>query len=231
MGQLSASIAHEVKQPITATVAYASAALRWLAARPPNLDEVRQALTRIVADGGRANNIVDRTRAFFKKEPQRKDGLDINEAILELIAFMRGEAGKHGVELVVQLVDGLPQIQGDRVQLQQVMLNLMINALEAMSAMDVGERTLLIRTGQSGANELCISVEDSGPGLDAEHLEGVFEAFFTTKPNGLGMGLPICRSIVESHGGRLWVTSNSAGGATFQFTLPAPGNVSLPGNV
>jgi signal transduction histidine kinase len=107
----------------------------------------------------------------------------------------------------------------------------MINALEAMSAMDVGERTLLIRTGQSGANELCISVEDSGPGLDAEHLEGVFEAFFTTKPNGLGMGLPICRSIVESHGGRLWVTSNSAGGATFQFTLPAPGNVSLPGNV
>ncbi|MEM5458826.1 AAA family ATPase [Paraburkholderia phytofirmans] len=231
MGQLSASIAHEVKQPITATVAYASAALRWLAARPPNLDEVRQALNRIVADGGRANNIVDRTRAFFKKEPQRKDGLDINEAILELIAFMRGEAGKHGVELVVQLVDGLPQIQGDRVQLQQVMLNLMINALEAMSAIDVGERTLLIRTGQSGANELCISVEDSGPGLDAEHLEGVFEAFFTTKPNGLGMGLPICRSIVESHGGRLWVTSNSAGGATFQFTLPAPGNVSHPGNV
>jgi C4-dicarboxylate-specific signal transduction histidine kinase len=231
MGQLSASIAHEVKQPITATVAYASAALRWLAARPPNLDEVRQALNRIVADGGRANSIVDRTRAFFKKEPQRKDGLDINEAILELIAFMRGEASKHGVELVVQLVDGLPQIQGDRVQLQQVMLNLMINALEAMSATDVGERTLLIRTSQSGANELCISVKDSGPGLDAEHLEGVFEAFFTTKPSGLGMGLPICRSIVESHGGRLWVTPNSAGGATFQFTLPAPGNVSHPGNV
>jgi signal transduction histidine kinase len=205
--------------------------LRWLAARPPNLDEVRQALNRIVADGGRANSIVDRTRAFFKKEPQRKDGLDINEAILELIAFMRGEASKHGVELVVQLVDGLPQIQGDRVQLQQVMLNLMINALEAMSATDVGERTLLIRTSQSGANELCISVKDSGPGLDAEHLEGVFEAFFTTKPSGLGMGLPICRSIVESHGGRLWVTPNSAGGATFQFTLPAPGNVSHPGNV
>ncbi|MFM0555740.1 AAA family ATPase [Paraburkholderia sediminicola] len=230
MGQLSASIAHEVKQPITATVAYASAALRWLAARPPNLDEVRQALNRIVADGGRANNIVDRTRAFFKKEPQRKDGLDINEAILELIAFMRGEAGKHGVELVVQLVEGLPQIQGDRVQLQQVMLNLMINALEAMSATDVGERTLLIQTSKSGAKELCISVEDSGPGLDADHLEGVFEAFFTTKPNGLGMGLPICRSIVESHGGRLWVTSNSAGGATFQFTLPAQGNGSHPGN-
>ncbi|REG57667.1 PAS/PAC sensor signal transduction histidine kinase [Paraburkholderia sp. BL6669N2] len=230
MGQLSASIAHEVKQPVTATIAYASAALRWLAARPPNLDEVREALKRIVADGGRANNIVDRTRAFFKKEPQRKDGLDINETILELIAFMRSEARKHGVELTVQLADGLPQIQGDRVQLQQVMLNLMINALEAMSATDIRERVLLIRSGRSGVDELCISVEDSGPGLDAEHLEGVFEAFFTTKPNGLGMGLPICRSIVESHGGRLWVTSNAAGGATFQFTLPAQGNVAHPGN-
>ncbi|MFM0092980.1 AAA family ATPase [Paraburkholderia sediminicola] len=226
MGQLSASIAHEVKQPITATAAYASAALRWLAARPPNLDEVRQALARIVTDSGRANNIVDRTRAFFKKEPLRKDGLDINETILELIAFMRGEANKSGVELAVQLVDGLPQIQGDRVQLQQVTLNLMINAIEAMSAMDVGERTLLIGTSKVDADELCVTVQDSGPGLDAEHLEGVFDAFFTTKPNGLGMGLPICRSIVESHGGKLWVTSNSSGGATFQFTLPAQDNAS-----
>jgi PAS domain S-box-containing protein len=226
MGQLSASIAHEVKQPITATVAYASAALRWLAARPPNLDEVREALNRIVADSGRANSIVDRTRAFFKKEPQRKDGLDINEAILELIAFMRGEATAHGVELTVQLLDGLPQIQGDRVQLQQVMLNLMINALEAMSATSAGERTLLVRTSSTGMNELCVAVQDSGPGLDAGHLDGVFEAFFTTKANGLGMGLPICRSIVESHGGRLWVTSNAAGGATFQFTLPVQGNAS-----
>jgi PAS domain S-box-containing protein len=233
MGQLSASIAHEVKQPIAATVAYASAALRWLAARPPNLDEVRQALNRIVADSGRANSIVDRTRAFFKKEPQRKDGLDINEAILELIAFMRSEATKQGVELTVELVDGLPQVQGDRVQLQQVMLNLMINALEAMSATNSAKRTLLIRTSKTDANELCITVQDSGPGLDAEHLEGVFEAFFTTKPNGLGMGLPICRSIVESHRGRLWVTSNSPLGATFQFTLPAQANASQvphPGN-
>ena len=230
MGQLSASIAHEVKQPITAVVAYASAALRWLAARPPNFDEARQALKRIVADSERANHIVDRTRAFFKKEPQRKDGLDINETILELIAFMRSEVHKHGVELDVQLVDGLPQIQGDRVQLQQVMLNLMINALEAMSATNVGERMLLIRSGKTDANELCVAVQDSGPGLDAEHLEGVFEAFFTTKSHGLGMGLAICRTIVESHGGRLWATSNSAGGATFQFTLPAQGNVSRPGN-
>jgi signal transduction histidine kinase len=204
--------------------------LRWLAAHPPNLGEARQALNRIVEDSERANTIVDRTRAFFKKEPRRKDGLDINETILELIAFMQSETSRHGVELVTQLVEGLPQIQGDRVQLQQVILNLMINALEAMSATKDGERTLLIRTTRSGANELCVTVQDSGPGLDAEHLEGVFEAFFTTKSNGLGMGLPICRSIVESHGGRLWVTSNSPRGATFQFTLPAQGNGLHPGN-
>jgi C4-dicarboxylate-specific signal transduction histidine kinase len=221
MGQLSASIAHEVKQPITAVMAYASAALRWLAARPPNLNEVREALSRIVADSERATHIVDRTRAFYKKEPQRKDGLDINETILELIAFMRSEASKHGVELDVQLADGLPQIQGDRVQLQQVMLNLIINALEAMSEANVDERTLSIRTGKSDVNELCVTVQDSGPGLDAGNLDGIFEAFFTTKSNGLGMGLAICRSIVESHGGRLWVTPNSPSGATFQFTLPA----------
>jgi len=230
MGQLSASIAHEVKQPITATIAYASAALRWLAAHPPNLGEARQALNRIVEDSERANNIVDRTRAFFKKELQRKDGLDINETILELIAFMQSETSRHGVELVTQLVEGLPQIEGDRVQLQQVILNLMINALEAMSATRLGERTLLIRTTRTDASEICVSVQDSGPGLDAGHVDGVFEAFFTTKSNGLGMGLPICRSIVESHGGRLWVTANSPRGATFQFTLPAQGNGRRPGN-
>nr|WP_251031763.1 trifunctional serine/threonine-protein kinase/ATP-binding protein/sensor histidine kinase [Paraburkholderia strydomiana] len=226
MGQLAASIAHEVKQPITATAAYASAALRWLAARPPDLGEVREALNRIVADSGRANDIVDRTRAFFKKEPLRKVQLDIKETILELIAFMRGEANKSGVELVVQLVDGLPRILGDRVQLQQVMLNLMINAIEAMSSTNVGERTLLIRTSRTDADELCVIVQDSGPGLDSGHLEELFDAFFTTKPNGLGMGLPICRAIVESHGGKLWVTPNSPRGATFQFTLPMQERVS-----
>ncbi|MFM0339369.1 trifunctional serine/threonine-protein kinase/ATP-binding protein/sensor histidine kinase [Paraburkholderia fungorum] len=229
MGQLSASIAHEVKQPITAMATYASAALRWMAARPPNLDEVRQALNRIAADSVRANNIVDRTRAFFKKEPQRRDGLDINETVLELIAFMRGEANKYEVELVVELADGLPQIQGDRVQLQQVMLNLMINAIEAMSATKIGDRTLLIRTSKSDErNELCVTVRDSGPGLDTGDPESVFEAFFTTKPNGLGMGLPICRSIVENHGGRLWATSNSPRGTTFQFTLPVQDSASHP---
>ncbi|RFU49828.1 PAS domain S-box protein [Paraburkholderia sp. DHOC27] len=229
MGQLSASIAHEVKQPITATVAYASAGLRWLAAHPPNLAEVRQALNRILVDSGRANTIIDRTRAFFKKEPQRKDGLDINETIVELIAFMRTEADKYAVELEARLADGLPQIQGDRVQLQQVMMNLIINAFEAMSTVKAGKRTMLIQTGSIDANWLRVSVQDSGPGLDADQLEGIFEPFFTTKSNGLGMGLPICRTIVESHGGELSVTSNVPTGAIFQFTLPAQHNGTAPG--
>ncbi|WP_321937382.1 AAA family ATPase [Paraburkholderia sp. J8-2] len=228
MGQLSASIAHEVKQPITAIAAYASAASRWLAARPPNFDEARLALTRIVADSERANGIVDRTRAYFKKEPLRTDGLDVNDMIRELIALMRGEASKSGVELTVELADGLPRVQGDRVQLQQVMLNLMINAIEAMREMKGGERTLLVQTGRTDENELCVTVQDSGPGLAAGNPEGVFDAFFTTKPEGLGMGLPICRSIVESHGGRLWVTPNVPAGVSFHFTLPLPGNASLP---
>ncbi|MEX3900242.1 AAA family ATPase [Paraburkholderia sp. BR10954] len=228
MGQLSASIAHEVKQPITAIAAYASAALRWLAARPPNFDEARLALTRIIADSDRANGIVDRTRAYFKKEPLRTDGLDVNDMIQELIALVRGEAGKSRVELTVELTEELPRVQGDRVQLQQVMLNLMINALEAMSEMKTGERTLLVRTDRAGENELCITVQDSGPGLGAGNPEDVFEAFFTTKSDGLGMGLPICRSIVQSHGGRLWVTPNDPVGARFHFTLPAQGNASPP---
>ncbi|MEX3790348.1 ATP-binding protein [Paraburkholderia sp. BR14374] len=228
MGQLSASIAHEVKQPITAIAAYASAALRWLAARPPNFDEARLALTRIVANSDRANGIVDRTRAYFKKEPLRTDGLDVNDMIQELIALVRGEAGKSRVELTVELTEGLPRVQGDRVQLQQVMLNLMINAFEAMSEMKTGERTLLVRTDRTGENELCITVQDSGPGLGAGNPEDVFEAFFTTKSDGLGMGLPICRSIVQSHGGRLWVTPNDPVGARFHFTLPAQDNASPP---
>ncbi|QGZ59302.1 GAF domain-containing sensor histidine kinase [Paraburkholderia acidiphila] len=228
MGQLSASIAHEVKQPITAIAAYASSASRWLAARPPNFDEARLALTRIVADSERVNGIVDRTRAYFKKEPLRTDGLDVNDMIRELIALTRSEASKSGVEVTVELADGLPHVQGDRVQLQQVMLNLMINAIEAMSEMKTGERMLLVRTGRTDENELCVSVQDSGPALAAGSPEGVFEAFFTTKPEGLGMGLPICRSIVQGHGGRLWATPNVPAGVSFHFTLPAQGNASQP---
>ncbi|MFL9895191.1 trifunctional serine/threonine-protein kinase/ATP-binding protein/sensor histidine kinase [Paraburkholderia sp. RL17-381-BIF-C] len=220
MGQLSASIAHEVKQPITAIASYATAGVRWMTVKPRNLAEVRKAFDQIIVNSIRADDIVERTRAFFKKESPREDAIDINKTILELVAFMRGEVNKHGVDLMIERTDGLPHIYGDRVQLQQVMLNLIINALEAMDATNDGERTLLIRTGKTDAEELCVSVQDSGPGFAAGHLHSIFEAFFTTKPNGLGMGLSICRSIVESHGGRLWVTPNPVKGATFQFTLP-----------
>jgi PAS domain S-box-containing protein len=220
MGQLSASIAHEVKQPTAAAATQASAALRWLAARPPNLDEARESLARIVADCGRAGQIIDRTRTFFRKAPQTNEDLDINEAILEVIGFMRGEANRYGVGVETQFAADRPRVHGDRVQLQQVILNLMINAVEAMSGMSDGPRQLLISTVPVGSEEIRIAVQDSGPGLAPASLQTIFDAFYTTKPSGLGMGLPICRSIIEAHGGRLWVSANVPKGAIFQFVLP-----------
>ncbi|ANB77583.1 histidine kinase [Paraburkholderia phytofirmans OLGA172] len=221
MGQLSASISHEVRQPITAAVVNADAALRWLSAQPPNLQEVRQALSRISADGKRAADVIGRIHAFFKKAPQRKDPLDINETIIEVIALGRIEAEKHGIDVQLRLVEGLPQIEGDRVQLQQVVLNLMVNGVEAMSGMGEGRRELLISTCNAQSAGVAVAVEDSGNGLDPADLERIFDAFHTTKPDGLGMGLSICRAIIEAHGGRLWATVNRPHGATFRFTLPA----------
>src|ERR1700730_1001032 len=218
MGQLSASIAHEVNQPITAAVTNAQAALRWLGAQPPDLEEVRQALSRIVKDGNRANDVMDRIRALIKKAPPRRDGLEINEAILEVIALTRGELLKNGISLRTQLAEGLPTIRGDRVELQQVILNLIINAVEAMSGVSEGSRELLIDTGKAGSDGVLVVVRDSGPGLAPAGLERLFDAFYTTKPGGLGMGLSICRSIVEAHGGRLWATANVPPGAIFPFT-------------
>jgi len=224
MGQLSASIAHEVNQPITASVTNAQAALRWLRTQPPALEEVRQALGRIVRDGNRAGDVIGRVRTLIKKAPSRKDALDINEAILEVIALIRVEAGKSSVSVETQLAEGLPLIQGDRVQLQQVVLNLIVNAVEAMSDISDRRRELLISTATGGSDSVVVAVRDSGPGLAPASLERLFESFYTTKPGGLGMGLSICRSIIDSHGGRLWVTANVPQGAIFQFTLPA-----LPG--
>jgi len=221
MGQLSASIAHEINQPITAAVTNAQAALRWLAAQPPDLEEVRQALSRIVKDGNRAADVMDRIRALIKKAPPRRDGLQINQAILEVIALTRVEVLKNGVSLRTQLAEGLPPIQGDRVELQQVILNLIINAVEAMSGVGEGSRELLVDTGKAGSDGVLVAVRDSGPGLPPASHERVFDAFYTTKAGGLGMGLSICRSIVEAHGGRLWATANVPHGAIFQFTLPA----------
>ena len=221
MGQLSASIAHEVNQPIAAAITNAHSALRWLGARPPDLEEVRQALGRIVRDGNRAGDVIGRIRDLIRKAPPRKDGLEINEAILEVIALTRGEVVKNGVSVKTQLAEGLPLIQGDRVQLQQVILNLIVNAVEAMSGVGEGSRELLISTGKAESDGVLVAVRDSGPGLAPASLERLFGAFYTTKPGGLGMGLSICRSIIEAHGGRLWATANVPQGAVFQFTVPA----------
>ena len=219
MGQLTASIAHEVKQPIAATVSNAQAALRWLERQPPDLEEVRQALAHIVQDGKRAGDVVGRIRDLIKKAPPREDRLDINEAVREVIELTRGEAAKNGVRVRTQLANGLPRIQGDRVQLQQVMLNLIINAMEAMRGVSDGPRELLISTGTSDTGDVRVAVRDSGPGLTPAALERLFEPFYTTKPGGLGLGLSICRSIIEAHGGRLWASANVPRGAIFQFTL------------
>jgi PAS domain S-box-containing protein len=221
MGQLSASIAHEVNQPIAAAITNAHAALRWLGTQPPDLEEVRQALGRIVRDGNRAGDVIGRVRDLIRKAPSRKDDLEINEAIREVVALTRGEAVKNGVSVQTQLAEGLPIIQGDRVQLQQVILNLIINAVEAMSGAGEGSRELQISSGKAESDGVFVAVRDSGPGLAPASLEHLFEAFYTTKPGGLGMGLSVCHSIIEAHRGRLWVTANVSHGAVFQFTVPA----------
>jgi PAS domain S-box-containing protein len=224
MGQLSASIAHEVNQPIGAAVTNAHAALRWMGATPPNMDEVRQALSRIVINGNRATDVLSRIRAFIKKTPPRKESLDINEVLLEVVALMRSEAKRSKVAVQMKLADALPAIHADRVQMQQVLLNLIINAIEAMSASDAGSRRLLIGSAKSEPNGVSIEVQDSGPGLPSANLEQIFQAFYTTKTTGLGMGLSICRSIVEAHGGTLRATPGHPTGAAFTFTLPVEPN-------
>jgi PAS domain S-box-containing protein len=221
MGTLSASIAHEVNQPIGAAVTNAHAALRWLAATPPNMDEVRQALSRIVTNGNRATDVLSRIRAFIKKAPPRQDQFDANQAVLEVVALTRSEAKKNKVAVHLDLAEGLPSIRGDRVQLQQVILNLIMNAIEAMTASDADSRRLLITSAKADSNDIRVEVRDSGPGFPATTVEQLFNAFYTTKPAGLGMGLSICRSIVEAHGGQLRAAAGEPAGATFTFTLPA----------
>ena len=228
MGQLTASIAHEVNQPITAAVINAEAALRWLSAQPPDLEEVREALGHIVEDGTRAGNVIGGIRALIRKAPTRQACLDINEAIREVIALTRGEAAKTGVSVQTDLADGLPLIYGDRVQLQQVILNLIINAIEAMSGVAETPRALLISTGQAEPGGMFVAVRDSGPGLDPASLEHLFNAFYTTKSGGMGMGLAICRSIIEAHEGQLCASANEPRGAVFQFTLPLQRDETVP---
>jgi signal transduction histidine kinase len=221
MGQLTASITHEVNQPITAAITYALAARRFLSAEPPNFREADDALSLVVKEGNRAGEVVEGVRALVKKVPARKDAVAIDDAILEVITLTRAEAANNSVSVRTQFAEGLPRVQGDRVQLQQVMLNLIVNAIQSMSGVEDGNRELHISAVSIEPEGMCVSVRDTGHGLRPESLPRLFEPFYTTKPDGMGMGLSICRSIIEAHGGRLWATGCEPRGALFQFTIPA----------
>jgi C4-dicarboxylate-specific signal transduction histidine kinase len=221
IGQLSASIAHELRQPLSAVANNGAAALRWLTRNQPEIEEAKQTVEQIIKQANRASEVLGRIHRLVKKESLLTDTLNINDAILEIIPLIHSEAVKNRVTVRRRLADPLPNIQGDRVQLQQVILNLMINAIQAMSGLSEGIRELHIGTENTEKEGVRIAVQDTGPGLSAESLQRLFEPFYTTKPNGMGMGLSICRSIVEDHGGRLWATGLHPQGALFQFTIPA----------
>jgi C4-dicarboxylate-specific signal transduction histidine kinase len=225
VGELTASIAHELNQPLAAIVTNSNACLRWLGGAQPNLDEARKAVDRIIKDSYRASDVISRVRALVKKTPARNDLVDLNEVIVEVLALAQNQARRAGVVLKRELATDLPRVRGDRVQLQQVILNLVINGLEAIAKNKNGERELSISSGIDDSKDMTIAVRDTGEGLDPANLERVFDAFFTTKADGMGMGLAISRTIIESHGGRLWATPNSPRGAIFQFTLPADSEI------
>src|SRR6266404_3045960 len=220
MGELTASLAHEVKQPIAAAITDANTCLRWLSRDQPDLEEARAAASRIVQDGKRAGEIVNRVRLLFQKDTMQRELLDLSEIIREMMLILHSEATKFAVLVRTELAADLPQVMGDRVQLQQVLMNLMMNSIDAMKDVD-GTRELTIQSQRGEDGQVLISVLDTGVGVPPEQADKIFNAFFTTKTHGTGMGLRISRSIVESHGGRLWAADNSPRGATFQFTLPA----------
>jgi len=219
MGELTASLAHEVNQPIAAASTNANTCLRWLAGDTPNVEEARAAAMRIVKDGKRAGEIISRIRQLFKKGTSQRELVDVNEIIQEMIVLLRGETTRYNILVGTDVAADLPQVIGDRVQLQQVLMNLMINGIEAMKDSD-GTRELTIKSEPAETDRVLVSVNDTGAGLPLQQADQIFTAFFTTKPHGTGMGLSISRSIVESHGGRLWAANNSPRGASFCFALP-----------
>jgi C4-dicarboxylate-specific signal transduction histidine kinase len=220
LGEMTASIAHEINQPLGAVVNSASASLRWLEAHKP--EEARRSISRVIEESHRASDIIGRIRALVKKAPARKDWLDINETIQEVIMLAHSEVLRNGVGLEVQLSNDIPLIFADKIQLQQVILNLMMNAIEAMNGAGEGPLELVV-SSKNDSQGVLVLVRDSGPGLDPEGLDHLFDAFYTTKPHGLGMGLAISRSLIEAHGGRLWASTNQPRGAVFQFTVPIGG--------
>jgi C4-dicarboxylate-specific signal transduction histidine kinase len=220
LGELAASIAHEVNQPLAAVVANAEAGLRWLRRGTPDVDAACRSLEWIIDDGNRASEVIRRVRALANKTSIEKVPLDVNDVVRETIALVRRELISHRVTLRTELTPALPIILGDRVQLQQVIINLVMNGAEAMQSVTDRPRELVIRSGQDETQQVLVSVTDCGVGISAENADRLFNAFFTTKSGGMGMGLSICRSIMEAHGGRLWATANVPHGAMFQFTLP-----------
>jgi C4-dicarboxylate-specific signal transduction histidine kinase len=220
MGELAASLAHDILHPIATARNNARAGVRFLEMSPPNLAEVKEALNCIVRDADRAKDIVGRMRDHIKKAPPRREPFELNEAIREVIATVRSAIDQNRVSVRARLTDGLNPVRADRVQLQQVVMNLILNAVEAMSSVEEGARELSITTKQVHPNDILVAVQDSGPGIDPKHIEQVFAPFYTTKTSGIGMGLSICRSIIAAHGGRLWAETNQPRGAVFQFTLP-----------
>jgi C4-dicarboxylate-specific signal transduction histidine kinase len=220
MGELAASLSHEIAQPIASARNNARAAQNFLNRQPPDLGEVREALRCVVADADRSGDIIDRIREQIKKAPPRKEHFDLSAAINEVIVLAKSVTLMNGIAVQTRLAEGLLPVLGDRVQLQQVLLNLALNASEAMASVEEGARELLISTEQDQAG-VVVAVRDTGPGIDAANLDRVFDAFYTTKSSGTGMGLSICRSIIHAHGGKLWAGANEPRGAVFQFTLPA----------
>jgi C4-dicarboxylate-specific signal transduction histidine kinase len=219
MGELAASLAHEVNQPIAAAITDANTCVRWLSRDQPDLEEARKAASRIIKDATRATEIISRVRLLFKKDNLQRESVDLNEIIREMMLILHSEATKFAVSVRSELAADLPQVMGDRVQLQQVLMNLMMNSIDAMKDVN-GTRELTVQSQRGEDGQVLISVSDSGVGLPPQQADKIFNAFFTTKTHGTGMGLRISRSIVESHGGRLWATDNPPRGATFQFTLP-----------
>jgi C4-dicarboxylate-specific signal transduction histidine kinase len=221
LGELTAAIAHEVNQPLTGVISSGNACLRWLAANPPNLEAARRSVERMIDDGNRAADVIRRIRDMVRKSPPRKDAFNINDTIMEVLALIRTELSRNDISPRAELANDLPVVWGDRIQLQQVILNLVMNAIEAMSEVSPTQRKLLIASVKDGSNGVLVRIQDSGVGLDGESLDHLFEAFFTTKARGMGMGLAVSQTILQAHGGRLWATPNASHGATFQFTLSA----------
>jgi len=220
LGEMTASIAHEVNQPLTAVIANANASLRWLAAATPNLDEARDAVGRIIRDGNRAGDVIARIRALVQKTDTEKVRLDINQTIQEVVVLMQNETVRKGVAIQMELAADVPPVLGDRIQLQQVILNLVMNGIEAMNTVADRPREMVIRSSAQESDKVLVAVQDSGIGIDSQNLDKIFDTFYTTKSQGMGMGLAISRSIVENHGGRLWAVPNDGPGATIAFAVP-----------